>query len=137
MNKKEFLAYHRHCIDLMHQITQAKNADYTGSTDDPFKNFRIVEELGICSVETGFLTRMSDKFSRLKSLTVDGNACKVKDESVEDTLFDLANYCILMASYLKSKQQTLGDCDVANIIDDRISHCTSSNAGMSRCPGDT
>jgi hypothetical protein len=28
----------------------------------------------------------------------------VKDESAEDTLLDLANYCLLMAAYLREKR---------------------------------
>lgn len=33
-----------------------------------------------------------------------GAAAAVKDESIEDTLLDLANYCILLAAYRKEKQ---------------------------------
>jgi hypothetical protein len=83
-------------------ITKAKNADYTGKTDDPFANFRCCEQLGICSVEVGFLTRMTDKLSRVNSLLQNGEA-QVKDESINDTLLDLANYSLLMIGYLQSK----------------------------------
>lgn len=51
----------------------------------------------------GFLTRMSDKFSRLGSFINKGELL-VLDESVEDTLVDLANYCALFAGYLESKE---------------------------------
>ena len=88
----------------MTSITRKKNNDYAGPGTDPFANFTRVEALGICSTEQGFLTRMTDKLSRLSSF-VQGGKLLVEDESTEDTLLDLANYCILMAGYLKSKQQ--------------------------------
>ncbi len=40
------------------------------------------------------LIRLEDKMSRLEQLMQHGNR-RVKDESVEDTLLDLANYCIM------------------------------------------
>lgn len=103
MTKQEYLAYHAAVTERMKAITQAKNADYTGSSDDPFANFTRVEALGICSTEAGFLTRMTDKLCRLSSFAQKGTL-QVKDESVEDTLLDLANYCILLAGYIKSKK---------------------------------
>jgi hypothetical protein len=48
---------------------------------------------------------MSDKFARITTF-VNKGVLKVKDESVEDTLLDLANYCILMAGYIKSKRES-------------------------------
>jgi len=84
-------------------ITKAKNADYTGTNTDPFANFAKVDLMGICSVEQGFLVRMSDKVSRIISFVQKG-VLTVKDESIEDTLLDLANYAILMAGYIKSKR---------------------------------
>lgn len=40
------------------------------------------------------LVRIYDKYSRLKTL-MEGAEQKVKDESIDDTLMDLANYCIM------------------------------------------
>jgi hypothetical protein len=103
VNKEQYFKFHRECIESMHAITKAKNADYTGATEDPFANFGRVELLGICSTEQGFLTRMTDKLCRLTSFVQQGTL-QVKDESVTDTLLDLANYCILMAGYIQSKK---------------------------------
>jgi hypothetical protein len=94
----------------MVSITRSKNHDYGGDSD-PFSNFTCVERLGICSTEQGFLTRMMDKMARITTFTRQGKLL-VKDESVEDTLLDLANYCILMAGYLKSRK-------VNNVTDNR------------------
>jgi len=100
--RQAYLDFHAKALESMSRITRAKNADYTGGSDDPFSNFRQVESLGIASTEQGFLTRMVDKVARISSFVKQGTL-QVKDESVEDTLLDLANYCILMAAYLKDK----------------------------------
>jgi hypothetical protein len=104
MTREEYLSFHRRCCDKMVTITAAKNADYTSGSEDPFFNFTRVEAIGIASTEQGFLTRMFDKFARITTFVKKG-VLQVSDESVEDTLLDLANYCILMAGYLRQKRQ--------------------------------
>ena len=99
-----YMQLHSDLCDKMKAITKAKNSDYTGLGDDPFANFRIVEKVGICSVEQGFLTRMSDKMARINSFAQKGTL-EVKDESVEDTLLDLANYCLLFYGYIQDKKE--------------------------------
>lgn len=105
MTKAEYIELHQYLCLKMVEITKAKNADYSGSGDDPFSNFRqighLVQMPNVC--EIGFLTRMSDKFSRIGSFISKGTL-QVKDESVEDTLLDLANYCLLMIGFLKSQK---------------------------------
>lgn len=103
MSREEYLAFHKSCCEKMLAITTAKNNDYTGASDNPFSNFTAVESLGISSTEQGFLTRMLDKMARITTFAKKGMLL-VKDESVEDTLLDLANYSILMAGYIKSKR---------------------------------
>lgn len=104
MKTTEYLSFHKEVCDKMHEITVAKNHDYSGfSDDDPFANFRVVELCGIASVEQGFLTRMMDKMSRVNSFVKQG-VCNVKDEKIEDTLLDLANYAILMSAFIQSKK---------------------------------
>lgn len=60
-----------------------KNADY----GDSFAKMR--NEL-----PGAILVRIYDKYSRLKTLLL-GAQQQVKDESIRDTLLDLANYCIM------------------------------------------
>ena len=57
-----------------------KNTDY----GDSFANLRRV-------LPNAVLVRIYDKWSRLASL-MDGKSAKVTDESIDDTLTDLANY---------------------------------------------
>lgn len=101
MTTEEYLELHKHYCNKMYKITSAKGADYTGGSD-PFSNFRRAELMGITSVEKGFLVRMIDKLSRLSTFASSGKL-QVMDESVEDTLLDLANYSLLLAAYIKSK----------------------------------
>lgn len=103
MTKDEYFTFHAQFCERMSIITQRKSADYTGDSEDPFANFKVCEKLGICSTETGFLVRMLDKLVRVSNLA-DGREAAVFDERIEDTLFDTANYAILFAGYLKSKQ---------------------------------
>lgn len=110
MTKPEYLIFHKEFCDEMIRITQKKNADYSGAGADPFNNFRHIENFVAGSamdiVAIGFLTRMTDKFSRIGSFIANGTL-QVKDESVSDTLLDLANYSALFAGYLKEKADDL------------------------------
>lgn len=103
MNKKEYLEFHKQCCLNMIEITLRKNADYTGINQDPFANFTAVADLGICKPEQGFLVRMMDKMMRINSFVQKG-VLEVKDESVEDTLLDLANYSIILCGYIRSER---------------------------------
>ncbi len=103
--KQQFVDFHASAVQKMTEIMRAKNADYTGSSASPFANFTQVENNGICTTEQGILVRMTDKMSRINSL-LDRDA-QVKDESIEDTLLDLANYSIILAGYIRSKRQSI------------------------------
>lgn len=101
MTKDEYFLFAEKFFNDCLETSRKKNADYTGKNDDPFSNFRSVEVLGI-TTEQGFLTRMMDKMKRIASFAEQGEL-QVKDESVTDTLKDLANYSALLAGYIKSK----------------------------------
>jgi len=104
MKKEEFAKEFEATLGYMLATMKRKNHDYCGGDkeDNPFKNFELVEQLGVTSVNQGFLVRMCDKLSRITSLI--DNEAKVKDEAIEDTLVDLANYAIIMSLYVKSKK---------------------------------
>lgn len=82
-------------------ISRAKNSDYATQID-PFSNFRVCESLGI-PTEVGLIVRMSDKMARISNLIKPGVEAKVKDESVLDTLSDLANYSMILRMYIEQK----------------------------------
>lgn len=50
------------------------------------------------------LTRISDKFLRLENLVLNQELQSGTDEPLEDTLLDMANYCIMFVSYLRRNQ---------------------------------
>lgn len=103
MKKSEYIEFHKKFCERMIEVTRKKNSDYTGTNPDPFANFKNVENLDICEAETGFMVRMTDKFSRMISFIQKG-VFEVKDESIEDTCIDLANYACLFLGYVVSKK---------------------------------
>lgn len=78
------IAHHYAICQKLNAVYKAKNHDYGDSFGDTYK------KLGIISA----VTRLSDKMNRLMSLAVSHNA-QVKDEKIEDTLLDMANYAIM------------------------------------------
>ena len=103
MNQAEYLVEFKALTDKMYEITERKNSDYTGNSDQPFKNFTMVETMGFATTEQGFCTRLTDKLMRVSGFVKNGTL-QVKDESVEDTLLDCANYSLLFICYLRSKK---------------------------------
>ena len=103
MTKQEYFEFAEIFFRQALDISRAKNADYTGGNDDPFANFSNTKACGGASVEQGFLVRMNDKMMRISSFAEKG-VLQVKDESVTDTLRDLANYACLLAGYIQSKK---------------------------------
>ena len=72
-------------------IYMIKNHDYGDSCGDTFK------KIGIISA----VTRITDKTNRLISLST--KEARVNDESIEDTLMDLANYAIMTLIELRGE----------------------------------
>lgn len=81
MNKVEM---HKKICEELNDLYERKNADYGES----FAELRKEYPESIC-------IRLTDKLNRLKKLTSDDYEQNVKDESVEDTLKDIANYAIM------------------------------------------
>lgn len=80
------------CKEL-NKIYSDKNGDYGDSFVDTFNDFGIISAV----------TRISDKYNRLRSL-VKSNNIRVKDESIRDTLGDMANYCIMTMMILDKEE---------------------------------
>lgn len=70
--------------DSLSKLYENKNHDYGDSFGISFKKYGKISAL----------TRISDKFNRFESLML-GKEQKVQDEKVEDTLKDMASYCIM------------------------------------------
>lgn len=75
---------HREICKMLTELYSKKNHDYGNSFTELYNKF------GLVSV----VIRLSDKLNRLKQLS-SGKEQKVNDESIRDTLIDLANYSIM------------------------------------------
>jgi hypothetical protein len=83
---------HRELLNKLNEIYAKKNEAYGDSFGRTFK------ELGIMSA----ITRIYDKFNRIVALTK-GAKNEIIDESIRDTLIDMANYCIMTVMELDEK----------------------------------
>lgn len=73
----------------MHEIFIKKNHDYGNSFEQSLNKFGIIASV----------VRMGDKMNRIESLV--NKEAEVKDESILDTIMDLANYCVMTAMWMK------------------------------------
>lgn len=100
MNRAEFLqqleAEYKKCVE----ISRAKNSDYA-QDGDPFANFRSTEAIGVPATK-GILVRQMDKLCRVANLLK--REAQVKDESIEDTLRDMANYSIILLLLVRAER---------------------------------
>ncbi len=103
MNRDELLKYHVDICQSARDLMNLKNRDYAGKDGkEPFANFTRVEAMGICTTEQGFMTRITDKMSRLSSF-IDSGKMHVEDESFSDTIVDVINYMVLLSAYIHDK----------------------------------
>ena len=75
----------------------AKNHDYAGG-EDHLANFR---EFGLL----GIVVRIGDKFHRLKGAVQRGGELAVSEETLRDTLRDLAGYAICGMKWLDEQNE--------------------------------
>jgi hypothetical protein len=91
-------------IEKMKEIHSNKSHDYAGTGGDPFANLKLSTKMGI-PYWKGCLVRIGDKFSRLCSFARQGEL-QVRDESIEDTLIDMANYAVIcLILYREGKKE--------------------------------
>lgn len=80
-------------INKLYKIYVDKNHDYGNSFDDTCDEFGLVAPV----------IRMNDKLKRCKSV-LKNNDFKV-NESLEDNISDLANYCIMTLMWMKKNSK--------------------------------
>ena len=89
-----YVDYFNDILEDMKSVHEKKNADYGNNFHKRFEKW-------------GFLTallRLSDKMERLENIYEKGEI-QVKDESVEDTLLDLANYAVMTIVELRNNKK--------------------------------
>jgi len=81
-------------LEEMKDLHIRKNAGYAGKdATDAWVNFRMAEMFGVSTFK-GVLVRLSDKFIRISNLSKNPDNDMV-GESIIDSLFDLAAYCLI------------------------------------------
>lgn len=91
--KNGYVDYFTTILKEMDEIHTKKNADYGNNFHKRYEKY-------------GFLTallRLTDKMERLENIYEKGEI-QVKDESVEDTLIDLANYAVMTVVELRNEK---------------------------------
>lgn len=94
----------RELCDKMCDVYEKKNNDYGSSAHKTFDEFGHIS----------FIVRISDKFNRYKSLTIGHKNNCVEDEKIEDTLLDMASYCLMAVIETKTesnKQEIVYEID--------------------------
>jgi hypothetical protein len=84
---------HREILNSIHESYKRKNHDYGDSFHKSFEKFGLIAPV----------VRMSDKMGRLETLCQ--KEAQVKEESIRDTLMDLANYCIMTVMELDAQKE--------------------------------
>ena len=92
------------------KLHNLKQADYA-SKDDPFKNVRASEDFGIAGW-IGALARGNDKMKRLQKVAKGGT---LANESVEDSMLDLAVY-VIISLCLYREQKTVVPNPIAHYL---------------------
>lgn len=104
------------------ELYKAKNADYGDSFSKSYQEFGL----------TASVVRISDKVERLKALSK--AEARVKDESIRDTLVDLANYAMMTVIELDIENEKVKDAEKAfeHVINVRMGNAEKSSQEMSR-----
>lgn len=85
---------HKQLCDLLNDTYIRKNHDY----GDSFHASYIEEGMAMPRI------RIGDKFNRFKALSRNPDDIAVKDESIKDTLLDLANYALMTVVEMEEKE---------------------------------
>ena len=85
---------HKKICDSLNETYIQKNKAYGNSFADTF------EKLGLISA----VTRITDKYNRLVNLATHDDI-NIGDESIKDTLLDMANYCIMTYMELDKEEK--------------------------------
>lgn len=88
----ESISKFKEITDSMAKTYEAKNHDYGNSFDQSLNEFGLVASV----------VRLGDKMNRIKSLIK--REAQVKNESIEDTLLDMANYAIMTVLWMNNKK---------------------------------
>src|SRR5690625_1359348 len=84
---------HKRICKQLNKVYADKNHDYGNSFGATYEKYRDISAL----------VRISDKMNRIEQLVQTGEQ-KVKDEALEDSILDMANYLIMWAMELEEEE---------------------------------
>lgn len=84
----------KNLTNKMSETYERKNHDYGDSFNKSLDKFGLIASV----------VRMNDKMERIESLT--NKEALVKDESIKDTLLDLASYCVMTTMWLDNNKNS-------------------------------
>ena len=93
----------RQALNEMGDVFAIKNQKYGNSFELSLDKYGLIAAL----------TRISDKFNRIENLILT-NDKGTADESVIDTLLDMANYCVMTAVYIHNAEREKNEKDGKN-----------------------
>lgn len=94
--KMDRLGIYEYILNNLEETYRAKNNDYGNSVADTYDKFGCVS----------FLVRITDEYNKLMTLcNPNAPEQRVKDEKIDDTILDLANYCLLWLVEREYKNQ--------------------------------
>lgn len=100
MNKLEQEKHFDEVTEKMREIMLSKGDDYANT--DRLSNFKLAGNISGLNAELNCLSLIATKVARLGVLI--NSKEKPNNESVQDSVLDLANYAILLSMILKDKQ---------------------------------
>ena len=103
MTKQEQEAHFEEMTQKMKQILLSKGDDYANT--DRLSNFKLAGGISGLNAELNCLSLISTKVARLGVLLSSDKT--PKNESVQDSVLDLANYAILLSMILEDKNKTI------------------------------
>lgn len=92
--KMDRLAIYQYILNNLEETYKAKNNDYGNSFADTYEKFGCVS----------FLVRITDEYNKLLTLC-DPNIPEQRVKKIDDTVLDLANYCLLWLVEREHKNQ--------------------------------
>ena len=89
----DLIEQHKRICERLNKVYADKNHDYGNSFGDTYEKYGDISAL----------VRISDKMNRIEQLVQTGEQ-KVKDEALEDSILDMANYLIMWAMELEEEE---------------------------------
>jgi hypothetical protein len=102
MTKQEQEAFFKSFVSAQERVLLSKGDDYANT--DRLSNFKLAGSIAGGSAQINCLNLIATKVARLGVLLNSGK--QPNNESVQDSVLDLANYAVLLAMILSDAQTT-------------------------------